>query len=220
MLPVLNSSLPPGIVRSSRTFQLILAAAGSTQSIQRVPQVGTAFYIVESNNDASVGVKTDKTQQELFSVGTGKKFTEENFFTSLEFQNFSSVAIVITVFAGFGDFIDNRTTIVGNRLTSILPVIEPGTFLVANAATSLAAAGNIDLTGTPPSTLYYRRKAVMVSNLDPTNSLNIKDQAGAIALVVFAATSVIIPSSLFIRVNNASGSTIALSVSEIWWMKP
>jgi len=216
-----SSALPPGIVRSSRTMRIPLAAAGAKDSIMQLPAVGVRFYIVESNGTQDIGIKTNKGAQELFSVGTGKAFPEEQFFTSLELQNFESAAVTITIFVGFGDFLDHRTTIVGNRLTSILPVIEPDTRLLADAATTLATGGTIAKNGVAPDTTYLKRKAVLVSNLDASGNLQVIDYAGTnVALNVFPGTSVIVPTSGPVTIKNVSGGTIALAVSEVWWMKP
>jgi len=198
-----------------------LAAAGATQSIQQIPGLGIRFYVVESNGTADIGIKTNKGIQEKFSVGTGKSFPDEEFFSSLELENFESSTVQITLFVGFGDFLDNRTTIVGNRLTSILPVIEPETRLLANAATTLANNASISLSGAAPSTAYLRRKAIMISNLDSAARLQLLDHVGTVvALEVFAATSVIVPVSGACTVKNVSGGAVALAVSEIWWLKP
>ncbi len=215
----LNSNIQRGFVRSSRTLRVVLQPAGTTQSIQRVPQAGIRFYIVESDADGFIGIKTDKTQQELFTVGTGKEFDESQGFTAIELENFSANVITLDLFAGFGDYIDRRTTIVGNRLSSILPVIEPKTKAVGNAITSITGGAFILLSGVPDVT-QIRRKAITVSNVDPNNALEIRDPANNKILTVFANTSIILPLSEPVRVFNPTGGAISVSIGEIWWMKP
>lgn len=214
-----DSAIKIGFVRSSRTAKIILAPAGVTQSIQRFPQVGVRFYIVESDSDAAIGIKTDKTQQELFTVGTGKEFSEDQAFTALEFENFSAAQITLTVFMGYGNFIDQRTTIVGNRLTSILPTIEPKTAMVAGVVNSINAITAFTLTGVP-STLQLRRKAIGVTNLDPNLNLQLRDALLNIGLTIFPGTSIIYPLSESVQIYNPNGAAVALSYNEVWWLKP
>lgn len=222
--PPLNSNLPENVVRTSRTFQLVLAAANNPQSIQRIPQAGVRFYIVESNSDAGLLIKTDKTSDELFTVGTGKEFSEEQYFTALQITNENPVPITITLFAGFGDYIDKRTTIVGNRLQSILPTIEPvvqafSVKVVGVPVTAIAGGADIPTTGTPTPT-QLRRKAILVSNLDPNLNLQLKDQDGNICHTIFNNTCQIIPVSGIITLHNPNGSSISCQFTELWWMKP
>lgn len=220
MNPPQNSTLPGGFVRSSRTATLILQPAGSPQSIQNFPQAGVRFYVVESDNDAAIGVKPDKTQEELFTVGTGKEFSEDQPFRQLQITNYSPDVVTITLFAGFGDYIDKRTTIVGNRLTSILPVIEPKTKPIAGAVTSIAGNAAIALSGVP-ATGQLRRKAIVVSNVDANLNLQILDGTGTnIILTIFPNTSIILPISEACSIKNPNGSALALTYGEIWWMKP
>lgn len=216
-----NSAIAPNFVRTSRTARITLAPAGQTQSIQRIPGAGIRFYIVEADTYDGILIKTDKTQSEFFTVGTGKEFSEEQAFNAVELENTTALAITILIFIGFGDYIDRRTTIVGNRLSSIMPVIEPATKLLGNAATTLAQNGTIILPGTPPDATYLRRKSIEVSNLDASGNLQILDDSGlVVALTVFPSTSIILPVSRPVTVRNVSGAPVALSVSEIWWMKP
>lgn len=206
-------------VRSSRTAKLTLAAAGSAGSVQRFPQAGIRFYFVECDSDAEIAVKSDKTQAEIFTVGTGKEFTEEQAFTALEIQNLSAAAVTVTIFAGFGDYIDKRTTIVGNRLSSILPVIEPKTQGAAGATNPIGAGATINLTGVPVSP-QLRRKCIVVTNLDPALNIQIRDNAGGILLTVFKETSVTLPISEAVQIHNPNGAAVSISYGEIWWMKP
>lgn len=214
-----SSALPNNIVRTSQTRQVILQPAGSTESIQRVPVMGVRFYLIECDSDSAVGIKTDKTSQELFTVGTGKEFTEEQFFAALEVQNFSDDVITITLFVGFGDYIDKRTTIVGNRLSSILPVIEPKTKAFGGDNGTIPAGDGITLPGTPQATMI-RRKAITVTNLDPNLHLQIRDIDDVVVLTIFGETSVILPISEPCKIWNPNGSDISLSYGEIFWMKP
>jgi hypothetical protein len=216
-----STALNKGFVRSSRTFDLVLSPAGTEQSIQAVPQAGVRFYIVESDNDAAVNIKTDSGVDELFTVGTGKEFSEENPFFRLQFQNLTADSITLRVFAGFGDYIDKRTTIVGNRLSSILPTIEPSTmpFPVAGGILTIAASTTLILPGTASGS-QLRRKAVLVSNDDPATLLYVNDAAGDRICIVQPKTEIMLPISTACEVENPSGSIVSATVSEIWWMKP
>lgn len=199
---------------------LILAPAGTTQSIQTIPQAGDRFYIVDCDTDTAVGIKTHKTQQELFTVGTGKQFTPDQAFQTLEIENFSADIVTLVMFSGYGDYIDKRTTIVGNRLSSVLPTIEPKTLPVAGATASIASGGNINLAPSITGT-RLRRKAITVSNLDPNANLQIRDVGNVnVLLTIFPQTSIILPLSEACFIFNASAGAIALSYGEIYWLKP
>lgn len=225
-----NSSLPAGFLRSSRTMRLVLAPAGQTQSIQRIAAAGVRFYITDADSSEFIGIKTDKTVQERFQVGTGKDFTlsgEIEYFEALEVENFSASTIIIILFAGFGDYIDKRTTIANNRLSSILPTFEPDTQLVAVeqpgspgvGLTTLAASSSIALTGVP-NALQLRRKAVVISNNDQAAVLLVDDQTNKIAMSIQPKTEITLPVSQGIRIRNDTGSPIPCNFAEIWWMKP
>lgn len=219
-----SSFLPNGFSRTSRTARLILSAAGTTGDHVRFPQAGDKFYIVDADTDAFINIKTDKTVMEGFQVGTGKDFAktgEINFFESLEIENLNAFAVVIIMFAGFGEYIDKRTTIVGNRLSSILPTIEPATmaFSVVGATDTIAASTVIALPGAP-TTAQLRRKAIIVSNDDPATLLYVRTAAGVRVCVVQPKTEIILPISEACQVQNPSASIVSATVSEIWWMKP
>lgn len=214
-----NSALLPDIVRTSRTLKLILQPAGQAESIQQVPQAGVRFYIVESDSDSEIGIKTSRTQEEFFTVGTGKEFREDQFFTGLEVRNLSSAVVTIILFAGFGDYVDRRTTIVGNRLTSILPTIEAKTKPVGGQFTSINPNSTITLTGIPGAG-QIRRKAIVVSNNDANLSLQIRDAAGNPLNTIQPASSHILPISEEVQIHNPNPSAVSLTYGEIWWIKP
>lgn len=210
-----NSSLLVGISRTSGTYRLVIPAL-STYTLN---QAGVRFYIVESDNDSPLFIKTDKTIEEIFTVGTGKWVSEEQFFRMLYIRNSTADVITIDLFVGFGEYIDNRTTIVGNRLSSVLPVIEPKTLFVAHPDDSIDAGSGINFNGVPTGN-RLRRKCIMVTNLDPTLNIVLQDTSINDGLTIFPNTSVTVPTSEEVNVANENGSAVAVNIAEIWWLKP
>lgn len=209
------------VIRTSRIINVKLSAAPGIQSIQRLNATGNKFYIIDCDTDDAISIKTDVTAYEQFTVGTGKDMSAEGkSFTAIEIRNDVANDITFKLFIGYGDYIDKRTTIVGNRLSSILPVIEPKTLPLAIAATTIAGNASIVFNGVAPSIAHLRRKAMVVSNLDANLTLQILDVANNVVLTIFPSTSIIIPISEFCKIHNPNPGVLSLSASEIWWMKP
>ena len=146
-----SNNLPAGYTRTSQTMRLTLAATGTTGDIQHVNTPGSKFYIVDASSDSFLRIKTDKSSEERFQVGTGKDLdkTGQGFYQWLEIANPNAFPITLYLFVGFGEYIDKRTTIVGNRLSSILPTVEPDTQVIAvvGAINTIAASTAIALPG-------------------------------------------------------------------------
>lgn len=143
-----------------------------------------------------------------FGLTPGSQFTcpPGTSFPFLKLINTSPDTLVITLIVGQGDISADST-----------PQVERAANFVANAATSLAAGATLDLDGLPTSTLVQRRE-FLISNLDPSLQLRVRDQAGNEGLTVFAQTSIALPVAGFLQVYNPNGAPVALNVSEIWYI--
>lgn len=203
--------------RNSVTATLVLAAG----AVQRIPGQGTAFYITDSDNLGFLEIQTDTTSFEKYQIGTGKKF--EDTFDSITVKNPTVDVVTVTIWVGFGDYVDRRTNILLNRLASILPIIEPNTEALEAATTPTAnqldAGDTLALPGTPGAG-QLRRKAILVTNLDANLNLEILDGNGDKILTVFPRTNITLPISEACSVHNANGSNIACNIAEIWWNLP
>ncbi len=210
-----NSTLPQGISRTSATTRLVLAP-GETRTIA---VYGTMFYIVDSDGigDAVyISIKTNKTIEELFTAGCGKEFADDQFFSRLDVKNISTTqTVTLTLFSGFGDYIDRRLTIVDGRFNSVVPVREAPTLLKSNNPSTIGAGATLTFNTLPAGTI--RRKALVVSNMDLANSLIIRDSANVGGCAVFPQTSVTLPVSGEIKVYNGTASIIVCYISEIFY---
>lgn len=175
-----------------------------TGRTERIDLPGTFVRVRSANRSFSLRLGNGAP----FSLTPGSQYTcpAGAFFPNLTIVNQSADTLAIVLIIGQGDISADST-----------PQVERATQLVANAATSLAAADALPLTGVPTATLVQRR-AVYVSNLDANLSLQIRDQAGNVGLTVFAETSVMLEVAGYLEVYNPNPGPIALSVSESWYI--
>jgi len=206
------SSLPRNFVRASTTRQIVLTPG----QLLAIPVAGTRFYIVDSNTSDYIGIKTDRTVEELFNAGCGKAFPDDQYFTGLEVRNTSLVnTVTIVLFAGFGDYIDRRLTVVDGRFNSVVPVREAPTRMLSYASVSIPAVTTVTFSTLPSWAI--RRKSFLVSNMDLANSLLIQDDSGNPGLAVFPLTSIIIPVSTAVKVRNGTASAIVCYINEVFY---
>ncbi len=206
------SSLPSRFVRASTTRQIVLPPSGSLS----IPVTGTRFYITEQNSGTYIGIKTEKTVEEMFTVGTGKAFPDDQYFTNLEIRNLSAtLTVTLTLFAGFGDYIDRRLTVVDDRFNSTINVREAATRSLARTSFSIPGVTTVTFNTVPAWAL--RRKAFLISNMDLANSLLLQDNAGNPGLAVFPSTSITVPISAEVRVSNITASAIVCYITEIFY---
>lgn len=81
----------------------------------------------------------------------------------------------------------------------------------------LAGLSSLELDGKPPAGCFMR-KAVIVSNDDPSNKLTILDESGVPIVRIYPFTSVRLDAVGAVSVRNDAGSAVACAVSEIWYL--
>lgn len=176
-------------------------AAGA---VEPVTLKGRNFYVVFSPVD--IEIKRPGSEWATYPQSTGLDVLPDgDEFERLEVRNPSVGTITVVLWIGGPLFRDARAAI-----------IEPRTEFAASATVSIANGAFVDFSGVP-SGLRIRRKAINVTNNDPALDLQIRDAAGNIGLLVFAKTSITLPISEFVRIQNAAGGPIAVALSEIWW---
>ena len=124
----------------------------------------------------------------------------------LVIKNTNSFAVQVRLIAGRGDL---PPTFYGDMR-------EPSTEGVGWSGTSIGATSG--QTFTPQLTgQRTRRKAVIVSNLDPAANLQLRDASNNIIAYVGPAEKMIFPISETVIVFNPGGSAISCAIGEVYW---
>jgi hypothetical protein len=185
--------------RSSIVITVTIPANG----VLPYPVYGESFYFLGAT--APIEAKTDKTSYKPYRKGTGENFPAELRFTRLEIKNDNAFAVQVTLWAGFGQYIDNRFEIV-DTFTSIQGWVS----------SQINAGASAIFTGAPVGS-QIQRKAIVVSNIDANNTLVIRDKNNNFCCAVFPNTSITLPISGEVRVFNPTGANIQCYVSEVWY---
>ena len=166
---------------------------------------GRFLRVIES--PVPVEIRLDDQPGSDFGAGTGLQFPEGEGFQRVEITNSASFDIVVVLWLGFVDYVDNRQAL-----------IEPETEFASNAATQIAAGATLAL---PPALtgLRMRRKAVNVSNMDAALLLELLDPAGVRGMSIPGGYTVTLPVSREVRVRNPNGAPVAVAISEIYWTR-
>lgn len=172
---------------------------------------GRFFRLIES--PVPITVKLGDMSAFQMQPGQGVPFPEGEEFIRYELINSLPELIVISYWCGYVDFtddrrdnIESRTEVVGRGITQIL--------------------GNTTLDLIPQITgSRTRRKALIVSNLDPAVSLLVSDFSAAdagrgnLVTSVFRESSVILPISEPCRLRNDTGAPVSCVVSDVYWLR-
>ena len=205
----------PGIVpigKANRGSQIITTIIPANSSIP-VLVAGDTFYLTLAT--AQVSIKPNRGVEANYSAGTGLK-TEDNPFDQLQITNPNANNVIISLFVGFGDYIDNRVILYDPLVKNI---VYP-TFPIANAGTNVlipdrSGSAITDINGTVY--LALSRVGIYVSNLELASVYYIRDFAASIgiALGIQPSTSIVYPASGNYSLNNG-GSPVNAIVSEIY----
>jgi len=185
--------------RSSFVVKVSIAAG----AIYSLPCYGDSFYLLGAT--LPVEIKTDLTAYKPYRKGTGEKFPEQLRFGRIEVLNPNVDAVVLTLWVGFGEYIDNR-----------FEILENYTVVQGSSTVTIGAGATVTFTGAVTGQ-NIQRKAFLISNLDPSNPVILRDSAGNNCAAVFPQTSVMIPVSGEIRVHNSTGAAISVYMSEIFY---
>lgn len=181
--------------------------------IHGVSVQGVGFYLKACT--AQIEVKTDTTAFQSYRKGQGESYSPplnangeiENAFTRLEFKNPNAFTVTVEVWAGYGDFRDNR-----------FEIVDAYSEITGEATNTIAGAATVTLNGNPTGN-QIQRKALLVTNLDPSSNLEILDTDDNICLYVLPSTSITFPCSGVVKVKNNTGSAISLAISQIWYVE-
>lgn len=206
----------PGVVpgisdgRSSQTITTIIPAGGSTI----ISQAGQEFYLVLATGP--VLIKPNNGSFNQYVQGTGEIANARNLFNNLQVKNPNTVSsVIISIFVGFGDYIDNRAILfnplVVNAVYGTYPVTNS---LVDILIPDLSQTSITDVNGV--SRLALSRETIQVFNLDSGVVINIKNMAltktVAVVQPLFSAT---LPMSGDFKIHSPSAMLNCI-VSEIY----
>lgn len=189
-------------MKADSTLHRPIIQAGATLAI---PAAGRYFSVVET--PGLLGVKLDQAPESLLEQGQQLNASADDQFTRVELRNLSAAPIRVAVWIGFTEFVDNRRA-----------AMEAPTRFAPWTGISLAAATGQTFPAAPASaTRDVRRKAIVVTNEDPTLSLQVRDAAGVVGHTIFAQTAITLPISGDVEIYNANGAPVACRIAEIWW---
>lgn len=124
--------------------------------------------------------------------------------------------LTVRLWHGTADFSDARLNVVATRPNQFVQFGNAPTTLVPATEQSLAAAATKVFSAT--NALYSTRKALIVCNLDPVESLSIYSGATKCG-VIFPQTSIILETGSAITIKNESAVTVSFNALELWYAK-
>jgi hypothetical protein len=211
----------------STSQQIITLKIASGKTMQ-VPGYGNRYYCKELyaqttfTGVADIEIQTDLSSKRPLNLGMGEVVPDGSYFTTLTLFNPSSNPdIVVELYAGFGDIIDNRLNVVRERPAGTQPVMDAQTSLIASPVNVtnnfvIAAGATLALDGVPP-TGYAQRRSFTVANLDANAVLQIVDSAGKACAAVFGTSTQIYYISGAVGIKNGTGAAVSAYVGEVWY---
>lgn len=152
-MPSANVVLPVGVNRTSQIVTTIIPAG---QQIS-IFQAGARFYLIVATGLLSV--KPNNGSENNYVQGTGLECDELNFFANIKVVNPNSFNVVLQIFVGFGNYIDNRLIVydptviqavystygVANSINDVLIPDKSGQAIVAADGTRYLALNRVSL---------------------------------------------------------------------------
>jgi hypothetical protein len=209
----LNSSGTPKATGASRNGTIITTVIqpGTTFAL---PNSGSNFYFILAT--APLACRPSNGSWNTYSQGTGLRADEENYFTILEVRNDATVAVVFSLFIGFGGYIDNRLITSGDIIQNILFPTYDGVTAGANNVAIPDRAGQQFLDSNGLLWLAVERRALQIFNNSTGVTIQLKNDAGTqnVALV-FPQTGITLPMAGDFRITPPSANVDGI-VSEIY----
>lgn len=201
--------------RVSQNYTNVLPAG----AVEPINFPGTTFYI--SYSAAPVNIRPRGGTFNTYLQGTGIKF--EKGFTSLEIQNANAFPVLVQVFIGFDEFIDNRVIIdyTAQPLVAI-PRCDTASSLTFIDCSDLSTQAITDING--GKWWGIQREALYVFNPDTGITLLLQKagantSSGPAVAVIYPQTTLRYPSSGNFSLSLA-GATINAIVSDIYYCLP
>ena len=203
-----------GIVRTGvdgRSSQIITTIIPSGQSFP-VLAAGDEFYLPLATG--TVSIKPNTGSENLYTQGTGLS-VKENPFNQLQVKNSNAFNVIISIFVGFGNYIDNRAILYNPLVANIVLPTWPA----PNVATNLPIndiSGNAFIDANGVNRLALTRVSIYISNLDLATAYTLKDSTGTMGVVtVQPQTEIVFPVNGNFLLSVPAGNVNAI-VSEIY----
>lgn len=166
--------LPDKRNRTSNTFNQTVAPG----QVLPIPCTGTQFYVLFTS--APISIRPSRGTFNAYNTGQGLRLDDETAFNQIELQNTTANTIVVSVFVGYQDFID-QTLIINN-------VTNPNVVFPTYPTPSIAATINInDLSGTQFTDINAKkwyaisRVAILIFNTDSGSTYLVQKSGSAVS---------------------------------------
>ena len=189
------------------------------KSVQ-INQDGTNAYLLVATAAVNMRARSKLGVQaySLYTQGTGFENTE---FTSVEVQNPTAAAVVVSVWVGRSNFIDRRLILASQATPQVANPTNPTVSATTVNINDLSGGSFTDINGN--SWLAISRVLILISNLDSGVVLLVQKTGGtgssAAILAVQPLTDRAIPVSGNYTLNNG-GAAVNAIVSEIYLAIP
>lgn len=179
-------------------------APGQTKPVN---VVGDYFAVVFS--PLPLDIRINGQEPDNYQQGDSMQLPPGETFKRLEVRNPSATrTATVVLYAGFGRYVQRRQM-----------VLDVPSEIVGQASTSIAALSSVTLDGIASGN-QIQRKAVIVSNMDPANSLLVRDSSGRTVCAVAAGFSITIPTSGAVTIANDTANPIVCYIGENWFVNP
>lgn len=220
-MPALNDVIPvvpkiarenrPGVVpavsggRSSQILNLIVPALKPIQLFQ----AGQQFYLVLATG--TVKIKPNNGSENTYTQGKGQIVPADNQFSSLQLYNPNAFDIIVSIFVGFGDYIDNTVILFNPQVASVIYPTFP-VLGAANNVTITDRSGSAFVDPNGNSWLALKREKIYVTNYDLALTYGIKNISGSnTVLGVLPQTNVVLEFDGNYKISDAAVLQIVVS---------
>lgn len=203
--------------RTSIIYPLVVPA----NSVAPVPCAGTTFYVTVSTGP--VDIRPIGGVFNTYTNGKGLKLKLENAFPSLEVRNTTSNPLVVQLFVGFDEFIDNALILANTGQALVANPTNPTASVATNInIPDLSGGAFTDINGVEWYAL--QREAIYVFNPDAGVTLLLQRFGSVVAngpavAVIYPVTSLRYPASGDYCINVGGGAINAI-VSELYQAIP
>lgn len=212
-----NFAATSPLSRTSIIYPIVVPA----NAVVPVPCAGTVFYVTVAT--APVQIRPVSGVFNTYTNGKGLRLQPQNAFASLEVKNTNAFPVVVQLFVGFDEFIDN-TLILANTGQQL--VARP-TYPTASAAANvnildISGSAFLDINGV--SWYALQREAIYISNIDSGVTLLLQKLGSVVsngpsAIAIFPTSNLRYAASGDFCLNVGGGNINAI-VSELYQAIP